>query len=61
MNQAMKAQCRRCGGELDPMIDDVERRLCNSCLQEIEDENHYEEYQDEDELDSMLETYEGDW
>jgi len=57
----MKAQCRRCGGELDPMIDDVERRLCNSCLQEIEDENHYEEYQDEDELDSMLEAYEGDW
>lgn len=54
------AHCRRCGAELDPMIDDTEKELCINCAEEVEDEE-CEEIQDEDELDSMLGAYEGDW
>jgi len=50
----MTAQCRRCGAELEPVIDDVKRGLCNSCLQEMDDENHSEDYQDEDGPDSTV-------
>lgn len=60
MNPGMEAQCRRCGAKLEPVIDDFERRLCNRCLQEIEDENCYEERQDPDELELMLGAYEDD-
>jgi len=41
MTQRLKMRCRRCGGQLEPMIDDVEKRLCNTCLQQIEDRNYY--------------------
>ena len=47
--------------QLDPMIDDIEERLCSDCLKELKEEEYYEEYQDADELDSMLGEYEGDW
>jgi len=43
------------------MTDDIERELCIDCAEEVEDEEYYEEYQDADELDSMLGEYEGDW
>lgn len=42
------------------MIDDTEKELCINCAEEVEDEE-CEEIQDEDELDSMLGAYEGDW
>jgi len=61
MNRERAARCRRCGAELDPMTDDTERELCIDCAEEVEDEEYYEEYQDADELDSMLGAYEGDW
>jgi len=58
---ALSGESDRSIDQLDPMIDDIEERLCSDCLKELKEEEYYEEYQDADELDSMLGEYEGDW